>query len=220
LRLQTPSPFAENETIPGLGSNHPLARAAFQTNAGEVGPVLSHQSEFVIFKVLERTPSFVPPLESIREKVAAAAKQAKARELAKQKAEALLEQAKNASLRVAAEGQGLQLEETPPFTRDGAFIPKIGDSAQLKEVAFTLSPEQPLAPSVYAVGDTFVVAALLERIEPSDEEFSARKEQLLQQALAQRRSHVLEEFTNYLQSKAQIDLHTVQVASASGSRRR
>ncbi len=220
LAFKLPPPFAEGEAIEGLGNNHPLSRAAFQTSAGEVGPVVSGANEFIVFKVLERIPSAIPDLEAIEAKVTDEAKLAKARELAQQKAQALLEEAQKSTLQSAASAQRLEVAETPAFSREGDFIPRLGDSAELKQAAFTLRAETPLAPKVYRVGDSFVVAALLERTEPSEDDFLSRKEQLLQQVIAQRRAHVLEEFTNYLQSKAKIDLGRVQVAAASGNRRR
>lgn len=220
LAVKVPPPFAEHDSIEGLGSNHPLSRAAFQTNAGEVGPVVSGPDEFIVFKVLERIPSAIPDLAAIEEKVTSEAKLARARELARQKAEALLEEAKKSTLQAAAASQQREVRETPAFTREGAFIPRIGDSAELKQAAFALSAETPLAAKVYPVGDSFVVAALLERTQPSEEEFLSRKDQLQQQVMAQRRAHVLEEFTNYLQSKAKIDLRPVQVAAVPMRQRR
>lgn len=220
LSVKLPPPFAEQETIEGLGSNHPLARAAFRTNAGEVGPVVSGSNEFLVFKVLERIPSTIPELATIENKVASEAKLARARERARQKAEALLEEANKSNLQAAAAAQQQKIEETGEFTREGSFIPRLGDQTELKQVAFTLNSERPLAPKVYQVGDSFVVAALLERTEPSEEEFAARKEELMQQVIAQRRAHALEEFANYLQAKAKIDVRPVQVAAAPMSRTR
>ncbi|MCX8071137.1 MAG: SurA N-terminal domain-containing protein [Candidatus Binatia bacterium] len=220
LTLRTPAPFAEHDTIEGLGSNHPLSRAAFQVNAGEIGPVVNAPGEFVVFKVLERIPSKIPDLAEIEDKVAEKSKLAKARQLARQKAESFLEEAKKSNLRSVAEAQRVEVEETPAFGRDGAFIPRIGDSQELKQAAFDLTPEAPLVPRAFPVGDSFVVAALLDRVEPTDEEFAARKDQLAQQTMAQRRAYVLEEFVNSLQAKAKIELSPIQVAAAPGATRR
>jgi len=144
----------------------------------------------------------------------------KARERARQMAEALLEEAKKSSLRSAAQAKGLEVDETSPFTREGAFIPRIGDSEEIKQAAFGLTKDAALAGRVFQVGDSFVVIELVERTEPTEEEFAQQKEQLAQQVTGQRRAHVLEEFANYLQSKAKIDLHPVQLAAAGGRGRR
>lgn len=214
LELRSPAPFAENEPIAGLEANHPLARAAFQTAAGEIGPVVATADAYVLFQVREKIPSHIPPLQAVKDRVEEEARLEKARETAKQKAEALLEEAKKSGLRAAAEALRVEVGETSAFTREGAFIPRIGDSTELKQAAFTLTAEAPLAPQVYRVGDSFVAVSLLERSEPSEDEFRAQKQQLAEQALAQRRAHVLEEFVNYLQSKAKVELLPVQLAAA------
>jgi len=220
LELKAPAPFAEHDLVEGLGSNHPLSRAAFQTQAGEVGPVVSTAEGFVVFKVSERIPSAIPPFAAVQAKVQEQARLEKARERARQMAEELLEEAKKSTLRSAAQAKGLEVDETSPFTREGAFVPRIGDSEEIKQAAFGLTKDAALAGRVFQVGDSFVVIELVERTEPSEEEFAQQKEQLAQQVIAQRRAHVLEEFANYLQSKAKIDLHPVQLAAAGERGRR
>lgn len=213
LAVRVAGPFAQGEAIEGLGS-HPLSRAAFETKVQEVGPVVRAPGQFVVFKVLEKTPSFIPELPAIQKAVAEKARSEKARELAREKAEALLSAAKESSLEAAAKAQQKELEETGAFSFEGGFVPHIGTAPEVKRVAFQLSPEAPLAPQVFSAGDAFYVVALKEKVPADMAEFEKQKESLKQQVAAARRSEVLEEFVNGLKARAKIELGPVQVAAS------
>lgn len=206
-------PFAQNEPVGELGP-HPLARAAFETQVGQVGPVVRAPGQYVVFRVLEKQDSFVPDLEAIRDRVAEAARLEKARALARERAQAFLAAAKESGFDAAAQTQQREVNETGGFPFEGGYVPHIGTAPEIKKVAFTLSAESPLAQQVFETGDSLYVIAFKEKLPPDWSEFDKQKESLIQQATAERRSEVLEQFLNGLKAEARIELGRVDVASA------
>lgn len=209
-----PPPFALEEPIEGIGVT-PLNQAVFAVQVNETGPVVDVPRGFAIFRVTEKVASHVPELAVIRSKVEQAARAEKAKELAKQNAEKLLAEAKATGFDAAVKTLGVSVEETMGFTRAGSFIPKIGMAADLKQAAFELNNEKPLAPAVYDIEGTYVVAALQERIPAPDTQFEEQKSNLMTQAENQRRNQVLEEFLNYLKARATVELNETYLARIS-----
>lgn len=218
LTVKTPAPFAQDDTIEGLGRS-PLTRAAFSVDANSVGPVVDVPTGYIVFRVTEKLASQVPPLDAIRTKVEDALKKERAEALAKSKAEALLAEAQKAGLDSAAKAAGLTVEETGGFARAGNYIPKVGTAAELKKAAFDLTAEKPLAPAVYSVDSTQVVAALKERIPADEAQFTQQKASLITQAENMRKNQVLEEFLNYLKARATVELNETYLASVGSNGR-
>ena len=114
-----------------------------------------------------------------------------------------------------AKDVGLSVDETGPFARQGAYIPKIGASADLKKDAFNLTPEKPQAPAVYSVSGASFIAALKERIAADEEKFKTDKDNLLRQAEERLKGQAMEQFVNYLKARANIELSQDFLANVS-----
>jgi peptidyl-prolyl cis-trans isomerase D len=211
LTVAAPPPFAQTETVPAGGK--PLATAAFAVEAGAVGAVVDTPQGFFVFRVAEKIPAHVPPLAEIRERVETAARMERAEALAKAKAEALLPDAQKSGLDAVATAEQLTVEETGLFVRSGTYVPNIGAAPELKKEAFQLTAEHPVAPAVYSVSGSSVLAALKERVPAGDDDFGTRKAQLIKQLEDQRRQQVLEGFTNYLKAHATVEVSQDFLAS-------
>ena len=72
---------------------------------------------------------------------------------------------------------------------------------------------KPVAPAVYSVSGSSVLAALKDRLPASDEDFGSQKAQLTKQVEQERRQQVLEEFVNYLKARASVDISPDFLAS-------
>jgi peptidyl-prolyl cis-trans isomerase D len=206
LSLATPSPFAQNEAIAGIGRDPGVAKAAFAAAAGDVGPVIDTPKGFLVFRVAEKLPSRLPELSEIRDRVESAARTERADALAKSTAEtALAELQKNPDINAVAKAHHATVDETGPFSRQVSSVPKAGTSPELKKDAFRLTPEKPVAPSVYAVAGGSIVAVLKERIPADDEKFNGEKDKLIKQAEERRKTEAIEQFFNYLIAHAAIE---------------
>jgi peptidyl-prolyl cis-trans isomerase D len=224
LSVATPAPFARADVIAGLGRNPDLSDAAFKAAAGEVGPVTDTKNGCILFRVVEKLPAHVPELSAIRDRVETAVRNERAQALAKAAAETMLAElqktpdidavAKTANAKAdTAKALDAKVEETGGFTRQAASIPKLGAAPELKKAAFQLTPEKPVAPAVYDVGGSSVVAVLKERIPADEEKFKTEKANLIKQAEERRKQEVMEQFVDYLKAHASIQISDDYLAS-------
>ncbi len=216
LSMSSPSPFSQSEAVPGLGRSPEFAKAAFATNAGEVGPVVDVPSGALLFRVMEKLPGHVPELAAIRDRVESATRSERAQALAKSAAEgALADLQKGTDLDSVAKAHNAKVEETGPFSRQLGSVPNLGAAPDLKKAAFLLTPDKPVAPAVYAVGESSVVAALKERLPADEEKFKTDKDNLLKQAEERQKQQALEQFINYLKAHANIQVSEDYLAGIS-----
>ncbi len=214
LQVKRPEPFAATEDITGLGINSPLASAAFTVEEGQMGPVTASPDGFFVFRVTEKIAPQVPELDQVRDRVETAVRTLKAAELAETKAAEALETLKaNGDLDALATTYGISVLETGPFTRTGSYVPNIGTAPELKTAAFSLTEESPSAPDVYEADDAHFIAVLAERVPVDEEEFKSQKEQLVAQLQRQQEAQVLDEFIDYLESRATIERNEAYLAS-------
>lgn len=206
LSVQTSEPVSRVDNIANLRGSPALIDAALDTAAGAVGPVVLTVSGHVVFRVAERLESRLPEFEAVVDAVRTEARRAKAAQLAAERAEELRAQVAATSIEAVAAAEGLAVEEVGPFTRPGTWIAGLGVAPELKQAAFALTPESPVAPQVYSANEKQIIAVLGERVPPSQEEFDAQKEALLRTLESQRRNDVMTAFVSDLRSRASIRL--------------
>lgn len=91
---------------------------AFQAKVGETSPVIETDEAFYVFRLDSLHDAGVPPLDKIRDGVAAAIIEAKKDTLARAKADELVRRVEGGeTLAAASAAMGLQHREFPPFTR-------------------------------------------------------------------------------------------------------
>ena len=213
LTVAAPAPFAQNETIAGLGRLPQLATAAVATAAGEVGGVVDTPKGFVLFRVVEKMPSHVPELAEVRDRVDSAARKERAQAISKSKAEAIVADLQKSDLDTVAKAAKASVEETGPFGRQGDTIPKIGASPELHKAAFQLTPNKPVVPAVYTVSGSSIIAVLKERVPADAAKFDEAKETLRHQAEEQHKRQAMDDFINYLKARASVQLEDDFLAS-------
>jgi len=206
LSLQSSNLVGRTDNIEGLRGSAAVIDAALGSGVGQVGPVVLTVGGHVVFRVAERVDSFVPEFDAVAERVRAAARLAKAAEVAGTRGEELRTKIAESSIDAVAEAEGLPIQEAGPLSRGGAWIAGIGLAPELKEAAFALTLDAPVAPQVYTVNDKQVIAVLSERIAPSEEEFNAQKDTLIGNLEVQRRNEVIAAFVADLRGRASIKL--------------
>lgn len=205
LKLQAPPPFGADEPIFG-GIRKELAAEAFDTEVGEISEIVTETSGYTFLKVNERIPSAVPPLDRVREKIETDLRAEKASELAKARGAALLAQlGETKDLAALAAQENLTLEESAEVGRFGGYLPNLGNAPALKEVAFTLTAENPVAPAVYDVDGDAVVAVLAERLPPDDSRFETEKGPLAERLRGQAAAAAMRTFVDQLKAQAKIE---------------
>jgi peptidyl-prolyl cis-trans isomerase D len=204
MSVMTSEPVTRIDTIPGLRGGAALIDAAMAADSGKHGPVTFTADGYLVFRVDEKIASRIPPLEEVAEAVREAVRLEKAKEAAATRAEELRKQIAESSLDQVAESAGLTVKETGEMTRQGAWIPGVGVSPELKLAAFELTTESPVAPQVFAIDAQQVIAVLGSRTPPADAEFEEAKEGLIDSIEARRRNDVMAAFQQELRDRATI----------------
>lgn len=212
---ETP-PFSRQETVVGLSPSNEVREAAFAVEKGEVGEILTLGSGYVVFMVSERKASYLPEFETVRAQVEEELRGERAREAARKHAEELLAKVKEAPDRLAAIAaeNGLAVEDIAPFSRRDGSLSGISDVPELREAAFQLGPDQPVAPRVYQGGANYFIAVFQERLPAEENAFAEQKDALLEQERKRLELTLVEEFLNYLKGKAKIEYGEAYAARA------
>lgn len=207
--------FTREGAIDGLPDTPEIKEAAFSLEPGELARPVTTEAGIILMALKERQSSRLPELDEVRTRVAQAYADSRAEELAGEAAEQALEKIKQGEADFAAI-EGVKAEETGFFSRSyGDFVPRVGASRELFDLAFDLSPESALIPKVLLVGQDYFVVRLKqsEQADPAEltrsrrEEIrnrlvSAREEELLQTKLEELRKQTAIEIqpsmNNYL----------------------
>ena len=202
--VETPL-VGHDETLPDLGRQPTLIEAALALAPQHVSEPVAVEDTWYLVLPHEKVASMIPDFASVAEEAQKRCRSEKAERLAKEKADALLARMKETKdLAAAAAAQGLTVEESGPFTRQGSYIPKMGSLLDLKKAAFRLTSDAPVATQTYTWGGNAFVAVLKERIPPDSQDFEKQKDTIREQLLKRKQDMAMEELVRYLKQRATI----------------
>lgn len=209
LGLKETGFFSRQDAIDGLGNTPEISAAAFTLKEGELArPVVLPQG-VILFAVKERKESRLPELAEVRTKVEQAYRRAQGKVLARQAADEILAAlGEGKKLSDLARKHNLTVEETGLFARAyGDFVPRIGNASDLAKAAFELTKESPVAPAVYEISGSDVVATLKARQEadPADLD-AAKREELKQTVLTRRQEEAIKNKLETLRDVAELSI--------------
>src|SRR5208282_2560903 len=172
--------FSRTDNLPGLGASPQFMDAVF--NEAEKAPpdVVQVPQGYVVFQLLAIKPPATPTFEEIRSKVEAQFKNERAGLLLQQKTQELSDRAKaEHDLKKAAKELGATVKTSELVAPDGQ-VPDIGSMTNASAV-FSLKPGEISGP--ITAGGNGVVAQLLDKQAPTDQEFVEKKDQVRQSLL-------------------------------------
>jgi len=172
--------FSRTDSLPGLGANPQFMDAVF--NEGDKAPpdVVQVPQGYVVFQLLAVRPPATPTFEEIRSRVESEFKNERAGFLLHQKTQELSDRAKaEHDLKKAAKDLGATVKMSDLVAPDGQ-VPDIGSMANASAI-FSLQPGQISGP--ITAGGNGVVAQLLEKQAPTDQEFGEKKDEIRQSLL-------------------------------------
>lgn len=196
---------SRDETIPDLGRQPDLIHAALALAIDQVSAPVQAGETWYLVSPREKTESKIPEFTAVSEEVEKRARGEKAEQLAKTKADTLLTKLKEKKdlIAVAAE-ERLTVEETGPFTRQGSYIPKMGNLPDLKKEAFRLTTETPVASQVHVWGGSAFIAVLKEHTPASTADFDKQKDRLREELRKRKQSVVFEDFLKTLKKNVAV----------------
>jgi len=191
--------FSRNESLPGLVSSPQLTDAIF--NQTENSPAESVQTPqgYVVLRLLGIRPPATPTFEEIHARVESEFKNERAALLLQQKTQELSDRAKAGhDLKKAANDLGATVKTSELVTPD-AQVPDVGSMAGAANVIFSLNPGQISGP--INAGANGVVAQVQDRQLPTDQEFSAKKDQIREGLLQNKQDQLFAVFVSNLRKE-------------------
>ncbi len=181
-----------NDILPGLGSSPQLMDAVFNEPDKAPPDVVQVPQGYVVFQLLAVRPPATPTFEEIRARVESEFKNQRAALLLQQKTQELADRAKAGhDLKKVAKELGANLMTSDFVTPDGQ-VPSIGSLSGPASAVFSLKEGEISGPIVS--GANGMVARLLERQVPSEQEFAAKKDEIRQGLLEGKQNELFEVF--------------------------
>jgi peptidyl-prolyl cis-trans isomerase D len=206
MKVGTTAPFADGETVAEVQPAPSFSAAAFAlADVDSVSEAVRAGDRYYVIQLQERIASRVPALDEVRDAVTAAFRTERAKEIARERAEALLEKLRNSAPDALASAlEGREFVETPGFTRRGGFIPGLGTIPGLKDVAFQTKAAGELLPRVFTDDHAAYVIRRKAWKAAEEDDFSARKDELMADLRRQREQTALAEFVRERKTSTEI----------------
>jgi len=172
--------FGRTDNLPGLAANPQFMEAVFNEADKAPPDVVQVPQGYVVFQLLAIKPPATPTFEEIRSRVESEFKNQRAGFLLQQKTQELSDRAKAGhDLKKAAKDLGAAVKTSDLVLPDGQ-VPDIGSMASASAI-FSLKPGEISGP--ITAGANGVVAQLLEKQAPTDQDFAEKKDGIRQSLL-------------------------------------
>jgi peptidyl-prolyl cis-trans isomerase D len=172
--------FSRTDHLPGLAANPQFMDAVFNEADKAPPDVVQVPQGYVVFQLFAIKPPATPTFGEIRSRVESEFKNERAAFLLQQKTQELSDRAKAAhDLKKAAKDLGATVKTSDLVPPDGQ-VPDIGSMTSASAI-FSLKPGDISGP--ITAGGNGVVAQLLEKQIPTDQEFVAKKDEIRQSLL-------------------------------------
>jgi peptidyl-prolyl cis-trans isomerase D len=192
---------SRTDTLPGIGNSTQFMDAAFTEPENSPPDELQLSEGYAIFDVLAVKPPATPTFDDIRSRVENEFKQERAASLLSQKTRELSDRAKaEHDLKKAAQELGAVMKTSDLVAPDGQ-VPELGSLTGPASVVFSMKPGEISGPI-----DTTTAGAvleLLERQEPTQQEFAAKKDQIRDTLFAQKQEELFDAYLSGLRERMQ-----------------
>jgi peptidyl-prolyl cis-trans isomerase D len=180
--------FARKDLLPGLGPAPQFMDAVFAAAEKSPPDMAATSQGFVVYQLLDVKPASTPTFEEIRTRVEDEFKNEQSSILLSQKTAELSDRAKAAhDLKKAAKELGATMK-TSDFVLPEGQVPDVGSMTGQASVAFNMKPGEISGP--ITSGQNGVVLMLLEKQEPSDADFAAKRDQIRDELLQSKKGEL------------------------------
>jgi peptidyl-prolyl cis-trans isomerase D len=190
---------SRTDTLPGIGSAPQFMSAVFGQAEKAPPDQVQVTQGYAVFQVLAVKPASTPTFEEIRSRVEEEFRNERVAALLTQKTQELADRAKaEHDLKKAAKEAGAAIK-TSDFVLPDGQVPDIGSMSGGASVAFSLKIAEISGP--ISNGTTGVVLSVLERQEPTPQDFDARKDQVRDALILNQQQEMFGLFVTNLRSQ-------------------
>ena len=192
---------SKSDVLPGIGTNPQFMDEVFSAPE-KGGPELAQLSQgYAVYEVEAIKPPATPTFEEIRTRVENEFKNERANALLSQKTQELSDRAKaEHDLKRAAKELGATLKNSD-FVLPTGQVPDIGAMSGPASVVFTMKPGEISGP--VTAGTNGVVIALIELQAPNEQDFAAKKDEIRESLLQNKKGELFEMFVSNLRQQMQ-----------------
>ena len=190
--------FGRTDNLPGLGASPQFMDAVFSETDKAPPDQVQIPQGYVVFQLLAIKPPATPTFEEIRSKVENEFRNERGAALLQQKIHELSDRAKaDHDLKKAAKELGATVKTSDLVAPDGQ-VPDIGSMSSASAL-FALKPGDISAP--ITAGTNGIVAQLLEKQAPTEEEFAAKKDAIRQSLVEAKQNDLFALFVTNLRKE-------------------
>ncbi|MGH7879762.1 MAG: peptidylprolyl isomerase, partial [Candidatus Binataceae bacterium] len=216
VAIETPY-FADDATIKGAEDIPGLTKEAFAMQPGEIHSLTKGPAPLLL-KLIDRKPTRIPPLNEIKDRVAAVMIRMRAEAQAAQASAAILKQVRApGAFDAVVAANHLQVKNTGEFVRAGGNIPGIGHFQAAVEAAATVPTLPGVVDRVMENGGNSYIFRVVSRTAPGDADWKALGPDFSTRFLQQQRQLAWSSFVSNLKRQALIVVHSDLIGSSSAN---
>lgn len=191
--------FSRADSLPGIGTSPEFMDAVFSEPEKSPPDEVQLSQGYAIFELEAVKPPATPTFEEIRSRVENEFKNERVATLLAQKTQELSDRAKAGhDLKKAARELGATLK-TSEFVLPDGQVPDLGSMAGQASVAFSMKPGEISGP--IETGESGTVLSLLEKQEPTAEDFARKKDETRDSLLQAKQGQMFELFVSNLRQQ-------------------
>jgi peptidyl-prolyl cis-trans isomerase D len=199
LQLVNTDFFSRTDNLPGIGNSPQFMSAVFGQAEKAPPDQVQLPQGYAVFEVDAIKPAATPTFDEIRSRVESEFKNERVAALLSQKTQELADRAKaEHDLKKAAKEAGAVIKTSELVQPDGQ-VPDIGSMSGGASAAFSMKPGEISGPITN--GNTGVVLSILDRQEPSPQEFEAKKDQVRDSLLLNKQQEMFGLFLTNLRAQ-------------------
>src|SRR4051812_19989488 len=199
LEVITTDFVSRADTLPGIGNAPSFMEAVFSATPKNPPDEAQLSQGFAVYQVLDMTPAATPSFEQIRTRVENEFKNERVDVLLSQKTQELSDRAKaEHDLKKAAKEVGATVKTSDMVAPDGQ-VPDIGSLTGPAAVVFSMKPGEISGP--IQAGTNGTVVALVDKQQPTDQDFSAKKDQTRDSLLQTKQNELFGLFVSNLRDQ-------------------
>jgi peptidyl-prolyl cis-trans isomerase D len=199
------TPFVKpGDNVPNIGSSQQFEDGiAPLNNPNDVGERTPIKDGFAVPMLVEKRDPRIPEFDEVKDKVAVAVKQEKAKSQLEQTAKDIIASAKTpADLKAAAQKYGLEAKAEANY-KIGTALADLGSSTILDD-PLNKSKAGDVLPPIF-LNDNYLVIGVTKRTEADMAEFTKQRDTLMETAQSDRKNQVFEDYLAKVQQQMKQD---------------